>query len=146
MTKTCSRCGKEYPMTTEFFQRDSSTQDGHKYACKICIKTGYHSQKKEAFCKTCGANVGIGRREYCEPCFKARRRKQQKDWLYRTKVGQPEGTYHVPSEVWARLTLAMIEKCEVRGELLKEYEWCWDCTANYFCQNTTLDLTMLTAS
>lgn len=35
--KTCSKCGKSYLATTEFFSRQSKTRDGLQSWCKTCI-------------------------------------------------------------------------------------------------------------
>lgn len=34
--KTCTKCGDEYPPTTQYFYSDSSKPDGLTYSCRIC--------------------------------------------------------------------------------------------------------------
>lgn len=34
--KKCSKCGKEYPATTEYFVKCSTQKDGLYYTCKVC--------------------------------------------------------------------------------------------------------------
>jgi hypothetical protein len=36
--KTCTKCLQEYPATTEFFHKQSSTKDGLTTSCKACRK------------------------------------------------------------------------------------------------------------
>lgn len=36
--KICSKCGKEYPATTEYFCKNSRSKDGLHYWCKCCQK------------------------------------------------------------------------------------------------------------
>jgi len=35
-TKICTKCGRKFPATTEFFHRCRSNRDGFKYKCKAC--------------------------------------------------------------------------------------------------------------
>jgi len=35
--KTCTKCGKPYPATTEYFHKNNSYADGLRRECKICI-------------------------------------------------------------------------------------------------------------
>lgn len=37
-TKRCTKCGVEYPATTEYFHRDKSHKDGLNYWCKLCTR------------------------------------------------------------------------------------------------------------
>jgi hypothetical protein len=37
-TKICSKCGEEYPATTEFFHRRTANRDGFSSKCKVCAK------------------------------------------------------------------------------------------------------------
>lgn len=37
-TKTCNKCGKEYPATTEYFNINNGKKDGLNYSCKECMK------------------------------------------------------------------------------------------------------------
>lgn len=37
-TKRCSKCGKEYPLTDEFWHRSNTHKCGYKSACKDCRK------------------------------------------------------------------------------------------------------------
>ena len=46
MSKTCSRCKEELPLTTEFYQRDNSKKTGFRSDCKKCCKER-NSDKKE---------------------------------------------------------------------------------------------------
>ncbi len=42
--KRCSRCGKEYPATPEYFHRDRTRKSGLNTACKTCINA-YHRER-----------------------------------------------------------------------------------------------------
>ncbi len=40
--KTCTKCGKTFPATTEFFHRNSENRDGLRSICKDCAKVKAH--------------------------------------------------------------------------------------------------------
>jgi hypothetical protein len=42
--KTCSRCKKDLPATTEHFHRNAKSADGLNYYCKTCV-SGYYGHK-----------------------------------------------------------------------------------------------------
>ena len=46
-TKVCSTCGKEKPMTEEFFGRHNSTSDGFRNECKECRMNRLHHHWNE---------------------------------------------------------------------------------------------------
>lgn len=48
--KKCTKCGKEFPATPEYFHRDVGTKDGLKYWCKKCTNEyvrNYYKKKKK---------------------------------------------------------------------------------------------------
>jgi len=45
--KTCTKCRKEYPATSDYFYRDSHTQDGLKPSCKDCNKLQKNNKRKK---------------------------------------------------------------------------------------------------
>lgn len=87
-TKICKKCGKELPMTREYFTVANSNKDGYHNLCKKCrgfknygfsLATENKELKKQGLkkCKYCGEikpieeyrKVGNTRRiEYCENC------------------------------------------------------------------------------
>jgi len=50
LRKTCSKCGKEYPITSHYFYKDSGAKDGLRNDCKKCHKATkrekYHQKRK----------------------------------------------------------------------------------------------------
>jgi len=46
-TKTCTRCGKVYPATPEFFHRNKNRIDGLVPACKVCELTRHTKYREE---------------------------------------------------------------------------------------------------
>ena len=42
--KTCTKCGRTFPATTEFFHRSKSYNDGFKYTCKTCRREYEHQR------------------------------------------------------------------------------------------------------
>lgn len=59
--KKCSKCGNEYPVTSEFFYKDKSRNNGYSHYCKKCdakkrqnnrIKNNYET-KTVCVCKEC---------------------------------------------------------------------------------------------
>lgn len=95
-TKICSKCGKELPLTGEYFTVNNSSKDGFHYLCKLCrgFKSyGYSlkyintvlKEKGLKRCKYCGKDlpiesykmVGKTRRiEYCEECEHIHKKKK----------------------------------------------------------------------
>lgn len=55
-TKICSKCGNEYPATTEYFARDAQKRDGLYSSCKRCNrprrKSYYHAHVQQAIADT----------------------------------------------------------------------------------------------
>lgn len=55
--KTCTKCGKEYPATAEFFTKNRCRKDGLHCWCKICgreyanIRTREHRQERREYSK-----------------------------------------------------------------------------------------------
>ena len=49
-SRTCSKCGKEFPLTEEHFNRNQSTNTGgNKYwrpECKLCTRKGYQGRRE----------------------------------------------------------------------------------------------------
>lgn len=53
--KICTKCGKEFPATTEFFFKDKRTKDGLQYFCKKCAykrKQEWRKENRESARKT----------------------------------------------------------------------------------------------
>jgi 5-methylcytosine-specific restriction endonuclease McrA len=48
LLRRCSKCGNEYPTTTEYFHRDKSTADGWTTWCKPCRKIWYRANRERA--------------------------------------------------------------------------------------------------
>lgn len=46
-TKVCTKCGKEYPATTEFFYKKSKDKDLLLWECKSCNKTTCKKYREE---------------------------------------------------------------------------------------------------
>lgn len=54
-TKTCGKCHRKLPRTTDYFHKNSHTQDGFRYQCKTCqsgaskrYQTRWLNQNREA--------------------------------------------------------------------------------------------------
>lgn len=45
-TKRCTKCGNEYPATTDFFYKHSGMKDGLRPNCKICSKKDFDNWSK----------------------------------------------------------------------------------------------------
>ena len=82
---------------------------------------------------------------FCEGCRPEGRHELQVIGIDKFNEEKKNPPMIIPNECWATLTLTMIEKCNGKRDLYSEYEWCWDCTANYFCENATLDLPVVAA-
>ena len=96
--KICQRCGEEF-----------ETTDWRRKHCFVCSPRDGVTEK---YCKNCGTTIGFdGRKKFCDPCWRARRTKQQKEWLLRTKVGQAEDCFQPNDYCYMDLIEAMIEHC-----------------------------------
>ncbi len=55
MKKSCSRCGKVYPVTAQYFHRSSDSGDGFRAKCKVCRSEQYNNPiGVELTCCYCG--------------------------------------------------------------------------------------------
>ena len=52
--KTCSICGKELPLTEEYFYRDRRHKSGFRSDCKKCCNKRSNMYHGTKVCKTCG--------------------------------------------------------------------------------------------
>ena len=55
LTKICTKCGKEFPLTKDFFFKNKGGKDGFESQCKACVKERRHKRYKniiyEIYCK-----------------------------------------------------------------------------------------------
>lgn len=55
-TKVCIKCGKELPVTSEYFYKNKTTKDGFKHSCKACefeYMKQYRLDHKESISSQC---------------------------------------------------------------------------------------------
>lgn len=60
--KKCSRCGNEYPATTEYFHRSKRERDGLKLECKACR----HQYAKKQYAKKLEQDPNYNKKFYAE--------------------------------------------------------------------------------
>jgi len=137
MIKICFRCHREF--------------EGEN-ASKWCIPCGevkkaewrrHSNYRLNVKCQKCGKVFeGWYKTMFCEKCRPAERYKLQVVGIDKFNKERRNGVVpYVSGEVWAKLILAMANTCNGKRELYVQYEWCWDCSVNYFCQNAILNLT-----
>jgi len=119
----CKICRSE--SSRVHYTRWNKPQEKHKNFCKVCgTSIGFDGRQKhckehtvtreicQKYCKSCGVSIGFdGRKKFCDSCWKARRSKQQKDYLHRTKVGKAEDCFQPTDYCYMDLVEAMIEHC-----------------------------------
>lgn len=71
--KTCTRCGDDFPMTSEYFRRDGSSKDGFSRYCKVCAKDMAKDPNKSHYDRTVEIKGVLGWRcplwsEKCGEC------------------------------------------------------------------------------
>lgn len=44
--KLCTKCGRRYPNTAEYFDKNKQSSDGLHYYCKACRKAERESEKR----------------------------------------------------------------------------------------------------
>ena len=64
-------------------------------------------------CKGCKGEYEGEHLNFCDPCFKERRRKSYNEYHHRVKVGSVDDVPFVSSECWSRLILEIVDKCDV---------------------------------
>lgn len=47
MKRKCSKCGRELPLTSEFFYKDNRNKDGLRTSCKKCYKEYYYEHREK---------------------------------------------------------------------------------------------------
>lgn len=71
-TKTCNKCGKQFPATSEYFGRHKECNDGLRPTCKACIAKYYQDNKerienrRRSYNKENKERVKIARNSYYE--------------------------------------------------------------------------------
>jgi 5-methylcytosine-specific restriction endonuclease McrA len=64
LTKTCTKCGVEYPATAEHFYRDKTGKYGLRGQCKLCVETRLRSYRQRPEVRERTRELQRGRKEY----------------------------------------------------------------------------------
>ena len=92
--KTCKKCGKEYPATTEYFHKNSQRADKLQTFCKNCSSVLLAEKKRRIpqSCEGCQKLKG-GKCMVMIRCFKeCWAYTTDKDWLQKVKQAVKEYT------------------------------------------------------
>jgi hypothetical protein len=96
MTKTCFKCKKDLPLTSEFFHVNSRNKDGFYGTCKECRNT-YRSEWREEYKEKHGERADKKYEQENKEKFakwSAKRVKENADWVDKLKEETPCADCH----------------------------------------------------
>jgi hypothetical protein len=77
--KTCSKCGEEKPLTTEYFAKDKKNKSGLSYRCKLCANIHAKEYRENNLEKAKSSNL------LSQKLNRKKRTEQQRRWRQNNK-------------------------------------------------------------